>query len=581
MVNGQTSSTKNNTDLVTTEIKIDGQKISRIYGVAGIQTKKELNRVPLAKVIIFDGSASEGKFNASNEALFVPGKEIEILAGYHSNNEVIFKGIIIKHGLKIRKEGITVLNLTCKDVFVRTTIVPKNNYFYDAKDSDVMSNIGNEYGLSITAEATEQVHPEIVQYAITDWDFIMMRAEANGKIAICNDGKLNIVKPDFQQESVIRLQYGVNILELDAEMDARNQFKTIKSTAWDFATQEMIEVEAKSPSIKEQGNLSSDDLAKVIDIDAFLMPNGGQSDEQELQAWTDAKWLKAQMSKIQGSVKTLGFAKIKPGDLIELDRIGERFNGNAYVSGVAHTITGGTWTTDIQFGIKPTWFVEQFAVNQNGSSRTPTIQGLQIGIVTQLEEDPAVEERILVQLPAISATEQGVWARQAFLDAGENRGWLFRPEVGDEVVVGFINDEPGQAVIVGMLHSSAHPAPIPTTAENWEKGLVTKSEMKLLFDDEKKAITIETPEGNTILLNEEEGLVSIQDQNDNAISLNADGITIKSAKDITIEATGDINLKGMNVNLEAQTQLKANGVSSATYASDGQTTIKGGMVMIN
>ena len=49
----------------------------------------------------------------------------------------------------------------------------------------------------------------------------------------------------------------------------------------------------------------------------------------------------------------------------------------------------------------------------------------------------------------------------ATLDAGKERGTFFRPEIGDEVVVGFLNDDPRHPVILGMCHSSAKPAPEP------------------------------------------------------------------------------------------------------------------------
>ena len=37
-------------------------------------------------------------------------------------------------------------------------------------------------------------------------------------------------------------------------------------------------------------------------------------------------------------------------------------------------------------------------------------------------------------------------------DAGENRGSFWRPEIGDEVVLGFLNSDPRDAIILGMLN---------------------------------------------------------------------------------------------------------------------------------
>ncbi len=55
----------------------------------------------------------------------------------------------------------------------------------------------------------------------------------------------------------------------------------------------------------------------------------------------------------------------------------------------------------------------------------PAIQGLQIGVVTDLENDPDSQDRIRVRLPIIDANEDGVWSRIACLDAGNNRGTFF------------------------------------------------------------------------------------------------------------------------------------------------------------
>jgi len=167
--------------------------------------------------------------------------------------------------------------------------------------------------------------------------------------------------------------------------------------------------------------------------------------------------------------------------------VGDRFNGNVYITGVSHTISEGNWTVNAQFGLNPQWFSETVDMHaQPASGLLPAIAGLQVGIVSQLEEDPDGEERILVQIPIINNEEQGIWCRVAAQDAGENRGFFFRPELGDEVIIGFINEDPNDAVVLGMLHSSAKPAPLAASDDNHEKGIITRSEMKVLFDDDKK-----------------------------------------------------------------------------------------------
>jgi uncharacterized protein involved in type VI secretion and phage assembly len=215
------------------------------------------------------------------------------------------------------------------------------------------------------------------------------------------------------------------------------------------------------------------------------------------------------------------------------------------------------------------------------SGLLPAISGLQIGIVSQLEEDPDGEDRILVQIPIINNEEQGIWCRVASLDAGENRGAFFRPEIEDEVIIGFINQDPNDAVVLGMLHSSAKPSPITASDDNHEKGFVTRSEMKVLFDDDKKSINISTPAGKVISLDEDAGTIVIEDDNSNVITIDDSGIMLESAGDIGIKASGDVSIEGTNVNITANAEFKAEGSAGAEVSTSAIAVLKGSLVQIN
>jgi len=222
------------------------------------------------------------------------------------------------------------------------------------------------------------------------------------------------------------------------------------------------------------------------------------------------------------------------------------------------------------------------------SGLLPSVTGLQIGIVTVLQGDPDGEDRIKVRLPMIRTSDDGIWARISTLDAGNERGTFFRPEIGDEVIVGFLNDDPRHPVVLGMVHSSAKPAPEPPKDTNHQKGYVSREKMKFNFDDEKKIITLETPAGNKMVLSEDAKGISFVDQNGNKITMDDSGIAIESIKDVIIKATGDVKIDGMNITVKASVAFKAEGTATAEL-SGANTTVKGsaaaiiqgGMVQIN
>ena len=132
-----------------------------------------------------------------------------------------------------------------------------------------------------------------------------------------------------------------------------------------------------------------------------------------------------------------------------------------------------------------------------------------------------------------------------------------------------------------MLNSSTKPAPLTASDDNHEKGIVTRSEMKMIFNDDKISYVLETPAGKKITLDEDADLVQIEDEHANILTFNSDGITMESAGDINIKATGDVNIEGMNVNGKANAQLTVEGSAGAEISSGAVTVVKGSQVQIN
>ena len=582
MPNERTIPSEASKSVATFTILSGGNPVSKEYHVLSIVVDKEVNRITCATIIIVDGEASKQSFEVSNKADFEPGKEIEIKAGYRSNEETIFKGIVIRHGIKVRSNT-SVLVIECRDKAVKTTVACKNKYFKNMKDSEVMEEIIDTYGVDKEVSATTITHKHLVQYNSTDWDFMLCRADANGLLCTTDNGKIKIGKPNFSAATKLTIQYGATIHDLDAEIDARLQYKSVKGSTWRHTDQNLLDsTEAEDPSVPDAGNLTAATLANVINEKEFRLLHSGQMDEPELQAWVNAKMLRHRLAKIRGKVRTDGTAVVTPGDLIQLNGIGERFQGKLFVTGVSHRIEKGVWQTVFQFGVDPEWFAQTYNVQQPlAGALLPGVEGLQVGIVTQLKDDPDGEDRIQLRIPVIHKDDEGIWCRVSSLDAGKNRGMFFRPEIGDEVIVGFVNNDPRHAIVLGMFNSSAKPAPLKAKDENHEKGYVSRGDLKLLFHDEEKSIKISTPGGNKLILTESDKKIHIEDQHGNKIILSQDGIAIESIKDLTLKAAENIKTEGNNITVKGSARTKVEGAAGAELSSGATTIVKGSTVMLN
>lgn len=569
--------------VVTSTILSGGTKIPETCRVLSVLVGKEVNRIPMASIVIADGDPAAQSFEVSNKPEFEPGKEIEIKLGYRSSEETVFKGIVVKHSIKTRKKN-SLLIIECRDKAAKMTAACKSGYFKDTTDSDVMEQLIDAHGLEKDVEATTVQHKQLVQYNCSDWDFVVCRADAAGMLCMPNDGKLSVKKPDFSGATVLTVQYGATVHELDAEIDARLQYKSVKGSMWNYTDQELLsDVEAEEPSLPTAGNLDGSTLANVLGEEEFMLYHSGKIEELELQQWVNAKMMKHRLAKIRGQVKIDGTAAVKPGEIIELQGVGERFEGKLFVTAVRQQYENGNWQTNIQFGINPEWFAESFKLQQPmAGALLPGIEGLQVGIVTQLENDPDGEDRILVRVPVIHKDDEGAWCRVSSLDAGNERGMFFRPEINDEVIVGFINNDPRHGVVLGMLNSSSLPAHLTAADENHEKGYQSRSKMKLIFNDDKKSILIETPGGHKVMISEDEKKIHLEDMNGNKITMNEDGISIESIKEIKMKAGTDLKMEGgTNVNLKGGSQTKVEGGAGAEISSGGTTSVKGSIVNLN
>ena len=562
-------------------VKVNSQVVERTYQLLSVSVTKVADKISSARLVYLDGAASESVFKASNSEIFVPGNFIEILAGTTSDPELLFKGIIVRHSIKLRDISAPQLIVECKHMAVGLTIGRKNAYFKDKTDSDIMTSILRKAPVTPDVETTSVTHKQMVQYYATDWDFLLTRAQANGKLVFTEGDTVTIKAPALSGRSVCTLLYGATILEMDAEIDARWQYGAVKGVTWDPAQQALVEKEGADPGNVAPGNLVSSDLAAVAGPSSFHLQQTSLL-ETEAQSWADAQWLKSKLSQVNGRMKCEGFAGIKPGDLVTLSGIGDRFNGDALVTGVRQSFDlQEGWKTNIQFGGANDSLPAQDEVTApKAGALLPGINGLQIGIVLS-NEDPDNEFRVQVKMPVVDPSGDGTWARIASLDAGDQRGFFFRPEIGDEVVLGFLDDDPRQAVILGMLHSSAKAAPLTGSDDNNEKMYQSRAGMKLHFDDDKKIILIETPAGKKVTLDEDAGELKMMDENGNKIVMNSDGILIQSDGKIEIKAQQDVKVEGLNVEQKASASFKAEGSASAEVKASGSLTLKGATVMIN
>jgi len=202
------------------------------------------------------------------------------------------------------------------------------------------------------------------------------------------------------------------------------------------------------------------------------------------------------------------------------------------------------------------------------------------------------------------------WVRVMTGYGGNGFGNYWLPEIGTEVLVGFIHGNMNMPVVLGCLWNGTDKLPEGAASEkNETKTVMTKGGHKITFTEteNKGKITVNTPKGLEILLDDEQETIQIQDKGkENSILLDSKNgaIALKAKQEITLtvgtkealkaDANG-VKVTGSTIQLEAQQSLKTKGQSTSVEGTSikvkadgelglqasGMTQLKGSMVKIN
>jgi phage protein D len=229
--------------------------------------------VPKASIVLIDGDASQQTFTTSEEDTLMPGVEIEILGGYSKEEKTLFKGIVTRHRVEVGPGNRSRLSVEIRDPVFRMTLGRRSRNFVDVTDSDVIEQmIGFNQGLTADVEATSLQHPQIVQHQVSDWDFIVMRAELAGLAVVCIDGTVRIAKPAISGAAEAAAIFGQGLLSADLELDAETQLTKVETGAWDMANQALVTAESEDVPTPGPGDVAATSPPRAASVRRFAIP---------------------------------------------------------------------------------------------------------------------------------------------------------------------------------------------------------------------------------------------------------------------------------------------------------------------
>ncbi|SDP50185.1 Phage protein D [Nakamurella panacisegetis] len=449
--------------------------------------------------------------------------------------------------------------------------------------ADVAAAVAKRAGLrSGRMDPTSTVYEHLTQSGITDWEFLQSLAREVGVEVSVTDGALDFAKPTSAStapvgtarptEDPLVLQQGVDLLRFRAVVTSAEQVSQVQVRGWDLATKKALV--STAPARTTSADLPGANPAKLAET--FGSPVLVSTDTPyRSQAEVDAA-ATAMAEQVAGSFAEFdGVARGNPqlvaGQAISVANIGEPFDGKYTITTSRHRydpVTGYTTSFAV------TGRQERSLLGLTGAGATGTGAGLAGPMVALVSDnhDPQAQGRVRLSMPWLSDDYTSDWARTVQAGAGKDRGGMVVPEVGDEVLVLFEQNDIRRPYVVGGLFNGVDTPRVgggdavdANSGRVNRRSTVSRRGHRIdLFDDDGRV------EGITLAV-AGDGLKLTLDAVGTAVTVHSDGtVRVEGKKGIVIDAaSAKLELKGGEIAVRASTGL-------SLESSGGGVTVKAG-----
>ena len=533
------------------------------------------------------------------------GKEIEISATaseeLSSTQGTLIKAEITALEPEFSAEGQTTMLVRGYSKAHRLHRGKQSRTFLQKKDSDLVSTIAGEAGLTPQADTTTVTYEYILQNNQTNMEFLQSRAARIGYQVFTAEGKLYFKKGEANLGDGPELKLGEKLRMFRPALAATHQADTIKVYGWDPKQKQLITGQATPNSAMNQGGIGKTGGAAAQSAFSAATavitnrPVFTQAEANELASGL-ANDLSGEFIEAEGI--SFGDPGIKAGKRITIQGVGTRFSGKYFVTAASHVWNVDGYETHFTISGRQPNTISHLLQSENGDEAgLGLINGVVVGQVTNLN-DPDDLGRVKVKFPWLGSNPEieSWWVRIATPMAGSSRGFMYLPEINDEVLVAFEHGDVHHPYIIGALWSSTDKPPKKNSEATAggkvnQRVLKTRSGHLIILDDKQgeEQISITSKSGHTVILNDKSGSesITVKDKTGNnkmVIDSTKNSMTINVNGDFSVDAKGKVTIKSMqDMSMESTTNLTAKGGIGVTVQNNAgaKVALSGPMVNIN
>lgn len=499
-------------------------------------------RLPdMCTVSVVYPKGNDGEDQPIDSHPFDIGKSLEVKLGARDQltTTSLFKGQVVSQEVNFGAGGVELLvrGYDRSHALIRAR---KVRTFQNQTTSDIVSKVLGEAGFSAQCDSTGDPHDFMQQDNETDWDFIWRLAERVGFEFVVQDTNAYFRKPNA--DNPVELEWPQTLRSFSPRVTATQQAQQVTLAAFDPKTKQAIAVTASSPEQVARIGVDRSTVAGAFDgadVHIATEPVQSQSEGQEVaQALLD----KLANGYIAAEGVSDGNPAIRAGTCVQVSGLGQKFSGLYRVAAATHILRGGA-TYETHFANSPAHTLLGSVGGDRASGGGSPVFGTQlvIGLVTN-NADPDNMGRVRVQYPSLGPDAEGAWAPIASVSAGNARGVMMLPVVGEEVLVGFEHGDTRRPYILGSLFNG-NDLPGDDLTQNQDGSFAVLSDQKIVATA-KDAMNLTTKQSLTVSADQnisetaQQSYTIESQQGDISVKADMGNITIEGTQSVTIKCGG-------------------------------------------
>jgi phage protein D len=322
------------------KIEVDGAEISPdiMATVDSVGFEEEINTASMFFIRLATGDINQGDWKYLELKEFKLGSEIKLSMGM-DDVAVMMVGEITSLEPSFG-DGLSILEVRGFDRLHRLRFGKKKKTFAQMKDSDIVSTIAGDLGLSCDAQDSDTIYPNIYQNNQSDLEFVLERARRIRYEVKVEERKLIFRKAKENDSVSLTLEYRDNLDEFSCKLSTRYEGSDVLVQGWDFMKKQLITANAGKG--KEVSMMAAKETGASMTASAFVSSTSALLGENIIDA-SDAERLAVARyntylaDSVTGDGKCAGIPQLRTGKNIEIKGIG-RFGGIYYVTSTSHTI---------------------------------------------------------------------------------------------------------------------------------------------------------------------------------------------------------------------------------------------------